>query len=77
LIRCDEMLSNSVKQFKSGEPEERTIGEFVTYRELMENVRTWPYDSPAMAGFGLYLLIPLGSMFGGALVERFVDTFSP
>jgi hypothetical protein len=71
------MLSDSVKQFKSGEPDERTIGEVVAYRELIENVRNWPFDSPTLARFGLYLLVPLGSMFGGVLVERFVDTFSP
>lgn len=77
LISCDEMLTDSVRQFKSGATVERTIGEIIAYRGLIENVRDWPFNSPTMARFGLYLLIPLGSMFGGALVERFLDTFFP
>jgi hypothetical protein len=77
LIRCDAMLSDSVRQFKSERTSERTISEIVAYRGLIENVRNWPFDSPTMARFGLYLLIPLGSMFGGALVERFLDAFFP
>ena len=30
-------------------------------------------DVPTLRRFGLYLMIPLGSMIGGALVERVVD----
>ena len=34
----------------------------------------WPADSATFGRFSLYLLIPLGSWAGGAIVERFVDS---
>jgi hypothetical protein len=37
-------------------------------------VRERPIDAPTLRRFALYLAIPLGSWFGGALVERMVDT---
>ena len=33
----------------------------------------WPFDWSTITRFGLYLLITVGSMIGGALVERVVD----
>ncbi len=33
----------------------------------------WPFDSGTVARFGLFLLVPLGSWLGGALVERVVE----
>jgi hypothetical protein len=33
----------------------------------------WPIDAPTLRRFALYLAIPFGSWFGGALVERMVD----
>ena len=77
LKRCELLLADSVRDFKNNAPSDRTINEIVAYKELIENVRNWPFDSPTMTRFGLYLLIPVGSMFGGALVERFMDTFFP
>jgi hypothetical protein len=37
-------------------------------------VSAWPADSATFVRFSLYLLIPLGSWAGGAIVERFVDS---
>jgi hypothetical protein len=34
----------------------------------------WPFDAPIRLRFTLFLLLPLGSWLGGALVERAVDT---
>ena len=36
-------------------------------------MREWPFDASTLARFGLYLLIPLGSWAGGALVERLIN----
>jgi hypothetical protein len=33
----------------------------------------WPFDAGTAARFGLFLLVPLGSWLGGALVDRIVD----
>jgi hypothetical protein len=45
----------------------------VLWRDRVESLREWPFDARALRRFGLYLLIPLGSWVGGALVERLVD----
>ncbi len=51
-----------------------SLADWVAYRGLVESVREWPVDAPTLRRFALYLVIPLGSWFGGALVERMVDT---
>jgi hypothetical protein len=43
------------------------------WQDRVEALREWPFDARALRRFGLYLLIPLGSWVGGALVERLVD----
>jgi hypothetical protein len=42
----------------------------LAYEARIERVREWPFDVPSLLRFTLYLAIPLGSWFGGALVER-------
>ena len=49
------------------------VADLLAYRDRIESVREWPLDPPTFARFGLYLLIPVGSWLGGALVERIVD----
>ena len=50
-----------------------TVAELVAYEERTERVREWPFDAPTLFRFALYLLIPLGSWLGGAVMERLVD----
>jgi hypothetical protein len=57
-----------------GSPSQPGLADWVAYRELIESVREWPIDAPTLRRFALYLAIPFGSWFGGALVERMVDT---
>lgn len=49
------------------------LDELVAWEARVESVREWPLDAAALQRFGLYLLIPLGSWSGGALVERLID----
>ena len=49
------------------------LADLLAYRAFVENVREWPFDASTLARFGLYLLIPLGSWAGGALVERLIN----
>jgi len=58
----------------SGSPSHPGLADWIAYRGLIESVREWPIDAPTLRRFALYLAIPLGSWFGGALVERMVDT---
>jgi hypothetical protein len=50
-----------------------SLADLVAYRGLVESVREWPLDAPTLRRFALYLVIPLASWLGGALVERLVD----
>ncbi len=56
----------------SGATEAR-LADLLAYRGFVEDVREWPFDTSTLVRFGLYLLIPLGSWAGGALVERLID----
>jgi hypothetical protein len=49
--------------------------ELLLYRDRVAGLREWPLDASALRRFGLYLLIPLGSWVGSALMERAVDRF--
>lgn len=46
----------------------------ITCLRDIENVNTWPVAPGGITRFGLFLLIPLGSWAGGALMERVVDS---
>ena len=45
----------------------------LAWEARIESVREWPFDTPTLVRFALFLLIPLGSWLGGAVVERVVD----
>ena len=55
------------------EDRDLTLVELVTWREAVARIREWPFDAAALGRFGLYLLIPVVSWVGGALVERIVN----
>jgi hypothetical protein len=67
-IRGDpSMLSGSLIAARA---EEVDLADLMAYRTYVESVREWPFDTPTLVRFVLYLAIPLGSWLGGALVER-------
>jgi len=49
------------------------LTDLLAYKTQIESTPEWSFDSSTLFRFGLYLLIPVGSMIGGALVERVVD----
>jgi hypothetical protein len=49
------------------------FAEISAYRQRIDDVSEWALDAPSFVRFSLYLLLPLGSWVGGALVERVVD----
>ena len=71
---CRDALIRERTKLREGGAERSRIDEIVTYRDVVEGVSAWPADSPTFVRFSLYLLIPLGSWAGGAIVERFVDS---
>ena len=54
----------------AGQADAISLADLIAYEARIESVREWPFDAPTMLRFALYLAIPLGSWFGGALVER-------
>ena len=53
--------------------ERLSLADLLAYQERIESLREWPMDARAFRRFGLYMLIPLGSWLGSALVERGLD----
>jgi len=53
----------------------RELADLLTVRSHLEAVREWPFDVSVTARFAVYLVIPLASWAGAALVERAVDAF--
>ncbi|MCZ6642661.1 MAG: hypothetical protein O7F71_13870 [Gammaproteobacteria bacterium] len=72
---CRLTLQKARDELKSGSGAQYSITEIAAYRSIIENVRNWPFDNSTLARFALFLLIPLGSWLGGAVVERGLDLF--
>jgi hypothetical protein len=53
--------------------EGRRLEALLAWEARIAAVREWPLDAGTFTRFGLYLLLPLGSWAGGALVERLID----
>lgn len=72
---CRQGLKDARNALKSGRGDRQSIAELIAYKTMIENIRNWPFDNPTLVRFTLYLLIPLGSWLGGAIVERSLDVF--
>jgi hypothetical protein len=51
------------------------MDEVVAYKQIVDGVREWPFDTSTLLRFAIYLLIPLASWSGGAVVERMIGNF--
>ncbi len=72
---CRRALIRERNDLKAGTDKQTKIGQVVAYREMINDIRNWPFDNPTLIRFALYLLIPLGSWLGGAFVERGLDVY--
>ena len=61
-------------KLQQGGAEHSRIDQVVAYRGVIEGVSAWPFETSTFTLILLYLLIPLGSWAGGALVERLIDS---
>jgi hypothetical protein len=57
--------------------ESARLNALLAWEARVDAMSVWPFDTPTLIRFALFLLVPLGSWLGGALVERAVDTFMP
>jgi len=71
---CRNALIRERTKLQEGGAEHARIDQIVAYRDVVEGVSAWPFDSSTFVRILLYLFIPLGSWAGGALVERFIDS---
>lgn len=71
---CELLWCNAeIRRARSGEPTRLGLADLIAFRSLVESVYEWPLDAPTLRRFALYLVIPLGSWLGGAVVERVLD----
>jgi hypothetical protein len=73
LAWCRERLRAARRSIGEGASSASRLDELTAWERRIAEVREWPLDTTALARFGFYLLIPLGSWSGGALVERMID----
>ena len=50
------------------------LADLLAYQTHITSIPEWSFDSPTLVRFGLYLLIPVGSMIGGAFVELAINS---
>ena len=62
------------KLAEDGGGERGNLEALIAWEARVEAVNEWTLDASVFTRFALYLLIPLGSWAGGALVERAVDS---
>ena len=74
LVRLEPLLRQTRDDTLTGDTSTHgRLTDLLAYKTQIESTPEWPFDSSTLLRFGLYLLIPVGSMIGGALVERVVD----
>jgi hypothetical protein len=74
LLRLAPLLRNARDDMlASDEPTQGRVSDLLAYKNKIETTQEWPFDSSTLLRFSIYMLIPIGSMAGGALVERAVD----
>ena len=74
LVRLEPLLRQARDDALTGDASTQgRLTDFLAYKNQVESTPEWPFDSSTLLRFGLYLLIPVASMVGGALVERVVD----
>ncbi len=74
LVRLEPLLRQARDEAFTGDVSTQgRLTDLLAYKTQVESTPEWPFDSSTLIRFGLYLLIPVGSMVGGALVERIVD----
>jgi len=71
IARMDPELRAAREAVLRGDLDSRgRLADLLVWRSYVESIREWPFDGTLLVRFGLYVLIPLGSWLGGALVER-------
>ena len=73
LARCRRAWARHLAEEPAPAP--GTLADLAATEARIEAIPVWPFDGPTLRRFALYLLIPIVSWSGGALVERLVDAW--
>jgi hypothetical protein len=74
LERLDALLRRARDDAAGGSPPPPgRLADLYAQRAHVDSIREWPFDTPTLTRFALYLLIPLASWVGSAFVERLLD----
>lgn len=55
-------------------PTQGRLTDLLAYKNSITAIPEWSFDSPTLMRFGLYLLLPVGSMIAGTFIERIIDS---
>jgi hypothetical protein len=69
-----EKMRSARDELAAGRSSAGQLEELIAWETRVDSVAEWPVDATTFIRFALYLLIPLGSWAGGAMVERLIDT---
>lgn len=74
LRRVDEQLRVLRDRVAAGRADPPgALADRLAWRGHVAGISEWPFDPSTLVRLGVYLLIPIGSWIGGALVERLID----
>jgi hypothetical protein len=69
----DEARAGALDQPPTPPEASTSLPGLLAYERRIEEVSEWPVDARSLRRLGLFLLLPVASWVGGALVERLVD----
>jgi hypothetical protein len=58
----------------AGEEDWATLADLIVYKQEVERVSTWAFNTPTVLRFALYVSLGIGSWLGAAFVERWLGT---
>jgi len=58
----------------AGDEDWATLADLIVYKQEVERVSTWAFNTPTVLRFALYVSLGIGSWLGAAFVERWLGT---
>ena len=73
LVRLEPLLREARDDALTGDVSmQGRLTDLLAYKIQVESTPEWRFDLPSLLRLGIYWLIPLATMVGGALVDRVV-----
>jgi hypothetical protein len=78
LAWCEAAVKQERQTLRGGRAAARSQGrmaDLLAYRTLVHQVRTWPFDTPALVRMLLFLFIPFSAWVASAIVQHLLERF--